>query len=96
MLAVSLSCRFISECRGSLSPCLLSQIVLWHHAGTPLFLPPEMFMRHWGPEADLWSLGMVTYLLLSGAYRLPIQLCTSMSDTSWSRLYSVIRQAVQT
>jgi serine/threonine protein kinase len=36
-------------------------------AGTPLFLPPEMFMRHWGPEADLWSLGMVTYLLLSGA-----------------------------
>lgn len=26
-----------------------------------------MFMRHWGPEADLWSLGMVTYLLLSGA-----------------------------
>lgn len=34
--------------------------------GTPLFLPPEMFMRHWGPEADLWSLGMVTYLLLSG------------------------------
>lgn len=34
--------------------------------GTPLFLPPEMFMRHWGPEADLWSLGMVTYQLLSG------------------------------
>jgi calcium-dependent protein kinase len=34
--------------------------------GTPLFLPPEMFMRHWGPEADLWSLGMVSYLLLSG------------------------------
>ena len=24
-------------------------------------------MRHWGPEADLWSLGMVTYVLLSGA-----------------------------
>ncbi len=23
-------------------------------------------MRHWGPEADLWSLGMVAYLLLSG------------------------------
>ena len=38
-------------------------------AGTPLFLPPEMFMRHWGPEADLWSLGMVTYQLLSGAAR---------------------------
>jgi serine/threonine protein kinase len=36
-------------------------------AGTPLFLPPEMFMRHWGPEADLWSLGMVAYQLLSGA-----------------------------
>ena len=38
-------------------------------AGTPLFLPPEMFMRHWGPEADLWSLGMVTYQLLSGVGR---------------------------
>ena len=24
-------------------------------------------MRHWGPEADLWSLGMVTYQMLSGA-----------------------------
>lgn len=35
-------------------------------AGTPLFLPPEMFMRHWGPEADLWSIGMVAYQLLSG------------------------------
>ncbi len=23
-------------------------------------------MRHWGPEADLWSLGMVTYQMLSG------------------------------
>lgn len=34
--------------------------------GTPLFLPPEMFMRHWGPEADLWSAGMVAYQLLSG------------------------------
>lgn len=40
--------------------------LLHANPGTPLFLPPEMFMRHWGPEADLWSLGMVTYLLLSG------------------------------
>jgi calcium-dependent protein kinase len=48
------------------SQFVLDGTKLEKRTGTPLFLPPEMFMRHWGPEADLWSLGMVTYLLLSG------------------------------
>ena len=35
-------------------------------AGTPLYMAPELFMRHWGIESDIWALGMLLYQLLAG------------------------------
>ena len=34
--------------------------------GTPLYMAPELFMRHWGIESDMWALGMLLYQLLAG------------------------------
>lgn len=39
--------------------------------GTPLFMPPEAFdakTRHHGPTMDVWSLGVMLYHALTGAY----------------------------
>lgn len=32
--------------------------------GTPLYMAPELFMRHWDIESDMWALGMLLYQML--------------------------------
>ena len=29
--------------------------------GTPLYMAPELFMRYWGVQSDMWSAGMLLY-----------------------------------
>lgn len=36
--------------------------------GTPLYLAPEAINGHSSIEADLWSLGVLMFVLLSGSY----------------------------
>ena len=35
-------------------------------AGTPLYMAPEVIQGSYGKEADMWSLGVLLYTLVSG------------------------------
>lgn len=34
--------------------------------GTPYYMAPEVIRRHYGPECDVWSLGIAAYQLIAG------------------------------
>ena len=39
---------------------------LRERAGTPLYMAPEVIEKKYGKQADMWSLGVLLYQLVSG------------------------------
>jgi calcium-dependent protein kinase len=39
---------------------------MWSVVGTPYYMAPEILTRKYGPECDIWSVGVIMHLMISG------------------------------
>ena len=39
--------------------------------GSPIFAAPELFKQNYGPKVDVWSMGVMTFVLLTGTFPFP-------------------------
>lgn len=53
---------------------------LYRQCGTPLFIAPEVFKKNYGHKADIYSLGVMTYFLLTKEYPYKMKVFLTKED----------------
>ena len=74
--------------------------------GTPQYMAPEVLAEHYNIQADMWSCGVVLYIILSGTYPFPgssqehirarIQAGPpDMTSRAWEKISSAAKDCIQ-